>query len=255
MLAIISPAKTLDFDAPAQTRTHSMPDFLPDSTALIDRLRDLAPDEIGELMGISTKLADLNYTRYTNWGTPFTVKNAKQAMLAFKGDVYMGLEAWNMSQRDLTWAQRHVRILSGLYGLLRPLDLIQPYRLEMGTQLANRSGKDLYAFWGDKLTNALNADLGAEKSRVLINLASAEYYQALDPDRIEARIITPTFLDLKNGRYKFVSFFAKKARGYMTRYIVSKRISTLKALKAFDCDGYRYCQAQSAGDDWVFLRG
>ena len=254
MLAVISPAKTLDFDTPAQTRTHTMPGFLADSTALINQLRDLSPDEIGELMGISTKLADLNYTRYTNWGTPFTTKNAKQAVLAFKGDVYMGLQAWNMSQRDLTWAQRHVRILSGLYGLLKPLDLIQPYRLEMGTRLASARGSDLYAFWGDKLTTALNDALAAEKSHVLVNLASNEYFAALDPDRIDARIITPTFRDLKNGRYKFLAFFAKKARGYMTRHIVTNRVSTLKALRAFNCEGYRYSESASVGDDWVFLR-
>ena len=254
MLAIISPAKRLDFESPAATRKHTQPGFLEESGELIDELRQLAPPDIADLMGISSKLADLNAERYATWRTPFSRKNARQAILAFKGDVYMGLDAETYTERDFTWAQKHVRILSGLHGLLKPLDLIQPYRLEMGTKLTTRRGTDLYGFWDGKVTAALNEAIAAQKQPLLINLASNEYFNVLDAGRIDARIITPTFKDLKNGRYKFISFFAKKARGLMTSYIVKNRVSTLKALRAFDWQGYRFCAAQSSADEWVFLR-
>ena len=254
MLAIISPAKTLDYKSPVPTRKHSNPGFLTESGELINEMRQLAPPDIADLMGISSQLAELNADRYATWQPPFTRRNARQAILAFKGDVYLGLDAYAYTERDFTWAQKHVRILSGLHGLLKPLDLIQPYRLEMGTKLQTNRGSTLYEFWGDKVTDALNEAIAAQRQPLLINLASNEYSGVLDATRIDARIITPTFLDLKNGRYKFLSFFGKKARGLMTSYIVKNRVSTLKALKAFDWNGYRFCKEQSRGDEWVFLR-
>jgi len=254
MLAVISPAKRLDFKSAATTDKHSVPVFLPDSKRLVKVLREKSPDQIASLMNLSTELADLNYQRYGEWKTPFTPDNAKQAALAFKGDVYLGLDAASLGDRDWAWAQKHLRILSGLYGLLKPLDLIQPYRLEMGTKLANPKGDDLYAFWGKRLTRALNEAITEQRQPVLVNLASAEYFEAVDENAIDARVITPTFKDLKNGRYKFLSFYAKKARGLMARYIIDNRVSTLKALRDFDVAGYYYSESQSRGDNWVFLR-
>ncbi len=259
MLAVISPSKTLDFESPAATKKTSVPVYLKDSQRLIETLRNQSPADIARLMNISTKLADLNYERYARWQTPFEPRNAKQAILAFKGDVYVGLDAQRYDQRDLNWAQKHVRILSGLHGILRPLDLIQPYRLEMGVALPNARGDNLYEFWGNKITRALQDALdeqaGSLETRpILVNLASNEYFKAVDAQALNARIITPTFKDLKNGRYKFLSFFAKKARGLMTSYLVKNRVKTLKALKAFDWQGYYFSEDLSDGDDWVFLR-
>ncbi len=254
MLAVISPAKRLDFTSAATTAKHSLPVFLKESKQLIKVLRGKSADEIASLMNLSTELADLNYQRYGEWQTPFTPENAKPAALAFKGDVYLGLDAETMSDRDWTWAQKHLRILSGLYGVLKPLDLIQAYRLEMGTRLGTPKGDDLYDFWGARLTKALNEAVAEQRQPVLVNLASHEYFEAVDPNAIEARIITPTFKDLKNGKYKFLSFYAKKARGLMARYIIDNRISTLKGLRDFDADGYYFSEAQSRGDNWVFLR-
>ena len=254
MLAIISPAKSLDFDGRAPTRKSSVPAFLDDSAELIRELRELAPQDLSDLMGISTSLAELNYDRYAAWGEPFNRECAKQAMFAFNGDVYMGLKSTEFSERDLTWAQKHLRILSGLHGILKPLDLIQPYRLEMGTRLPNGRGSDLYDFWRGKVTAALNEAIDAQRQPILVNLASNEYFNAVDATRIDARIITPNFKDLKKGRYKFISFFAKKARGLMAAYLIKNRVSTLKALKAFDWQGYRFSPADSSANDWVFLR-
>lgn len=254
MLIVISPAKTLDFETPAVTEKHTRPDYLRESKKLIEVLRDKSPDEIASMMGISTKLADLNYHRYADWHTPFTPGNAKQAVLAFKGDVYMGLDASGFSERDFDYAQTHLRILSGLYGLLRPLDLIQPYRLEMGTALENPRGRDLYAFWGSRLTKALNSGLEHEKPKVLMNLASQEYWGAVDPDGVDGRIVTPNFKDWKNGKYKFISFHAKKARGMMARYLIKNRVKSLKEAQGFDWGGYRFNPAMSDGDDWTFTR-
>ena len=254
MLVVISPAKSLDFETKSQTRKYSQPKFLDDSKVLIKALRKLAPGDVSDLMGISTKLGELNCDRYSEWAPPFTRKNAKQAVLAFKGDVYMGMQAWDYSERDFTWAQKRVRVLSGLYGLLKPLDLIQPYRLEMGTRFENCRGKDLYAFWGDKLSNAIADELETHRSKVLINLASNEYYNALDETKIGARVVTPVFKDLRNGRYMFISFFAKKARGLMTSFIVKNRIDTVKGLKDFDSQEYRFSVDQSSKDEFVFLR-
>lgn len=254
MLAVISPAKRLDFTSDATTAKHTLPAFLKESKQLIDVLRGKSPADIAALMGLSTELADLNYERYGAWHTPFTADNARQAALAFSGDVYLGLDARTLNDRDWAWAQKHLRILSGLYGLLKPLDLIQPYRLEMGTKLGNPRGGDLYAFWGKRLTKALNEAVAGQRTPVVVNLASNEYWQAVDADAVEARVITPVFKDLKNGRYKFLSFYAKKARGLMARYLIDNRVSTLKALKEFDVAGYYFCEAQSRGDTWVYLR-
>jgi cytoplasmic iron level regulating protein YaaA (DUF328/UPF0246 family) len=254
MLAVISPAKRLDFTTTPTTAKHSLPVFLKDSKQLIDTLRAKSPAEIAGLMKLSADLADLNYARYGEWHTPFTPDNAKQAALAFSGDVYLGLDAATMTDRDWNWAQKHLRILSGLYGVLKPLDLIQPYRLEMGTRLGTSRGADLYQFWGSRLTRALNEELSEQRRPLLVNLASNEYFDAIDRSGIDARIITPTFKDLKNGRYKFLSFYAKKARGLMARYIIDNRVSSLKALREFDIAGYYYSEGQSRGDNWVFLR-
>jgi hypothetical protein len=254
MLIVISPAKTLDFDSASTTDKHSKPDFLSHSRQLIDVLRDRSPDEIASLMGISSKLGDLNYQRYTDWHTPFTPANAKQAVLAFRGDVYVGLGVDQYSERDFDYAQKHLRILSGLYGLLRPLDLIQPYRLEMGTSLTNPKGKDLYEFWGKRLTNALNCAIVQEKPKVLFNLASQEYWSAIQADAIDARIVTPNFKDWKNDKYKFISFHAKKARGMMSSYLIKNRVKSVKQAREFDWGGYAFNPSMSDGDAWTFTR-
>ncbi len=254
MLAVISPAKRLDFTAPWSTARQTLPDFPEESQQLIDVLRNKSPADIAGLMKLSNSLADLNYQRYASWEPEFTRRNAKPAALAFRGDVYLGLDADTLTNHDLAWAQKHLRILSGLHGLLRPLDLIQPYRLEMGTALKTEKGKDLYAFWGDKITQALNCALQQQKQPVLVNLASNEYFASVCPEALDGRIITPTFKDLKNGKYKFLSFYAKRARGLMARHIIDNRVSTLKALREFSSEGYYFSESQSRGDNWVFLR-
>lgn len=254
MLIVISPAKTLDFESEPLTAKFSKPDFLRDAKQLIGLLRDKSPHEIASMMSLSTKLADLNYRRYADWHVPFTPANAKQAVLAFKGDVYVGLGVDTYGEKDFDYAQKHLRILSGLYGLLRPLDLIQPYRLEMGTALENSKGADLYRFWGKRLTTALNCALAQEKPKVLVNLASQEYWNAVQPDAIDGRIVTPNFKDWKNGKFKFVSFHAKKARGMMASYLIRNRVRSLKQAQAFDWGGYSFDPTMSEGDDWVFTR-
>ncbi len=254
MLAIISPAKALDFGNRAPTRKFTTPEFLDDAGELIAQLRSFAPQDLAKLMHISSDLAQLNYDRYAAWNAPFTRRNAKQAMFAFNGDAYRALKAAEFSERDLSWAQKHLRILSGLHGLLKPLDLIQPHRLEMGSQLANQRGDDLYAFWRTKVTMALNEAIDAQRQPILINLASNEYFSALDASGIEARIITPMFKDWKNGRYKLISLRAKRARGLMAAYLIKNRISTLKALRKFDWEGYNYCPSKSSYNNWAYLR-
>lgn len=253
MLILISPAKTLDFDTPAHTQQRSEPDFLDASRQLIDELRELAPQDISALMKISDKLGTLNYQRFADWQTPFTPDNAKQAVLAFRGDVYTGLNADDFSDDDFAFAQQHLRILSGLYGLLRPLDLIQPYRLEMGTKFANSGGKNLYEFWGERITDAINAQF-SDAGPLLLNLASNEYFSAVKPKLLNADVITPVFKDYKNGKYKIISFYAKKARGLMSAYVIKQRITDAEKLKQFDTDGYYYCPEQSTATEWVFLR-
>ncbi len=254
MLTIISPAKTLDFDTPPTTRRKTQPQFLEQSAELVSVARDLSPADIRSLMGVSEKIADLNHQRFMNWGTPFDLDNAKQALLAFKGDVYTGLEAETLDDAGLRFAQQHLRILSGLYGLLRPLDLMQPYRLEMGVKFANPGGRNLYEFWGDRITGALNAQLKKSGSPVLCNLASNEYFKSVQPGELDADIITPVFKDLKGGKYKIISFFAKKARGQMARFIIDNEINAPEGLKKFRVDGYRYNRSESTARELVFTR-
>jgi len=254
MLTVLSPAKTLDYETPPTTKKATRPALLERSEQLVEDARRLSPDEIASLMGISEKLATLNHERFMNWGQPFDLANAKQSVLAFKGDVYTGLEAETMKPDDLDFAQRHLRILSGLYGVLRPLDLMQPYRLEMGLGFANSGGKNLYEFWGGDITARIDAQLKALKTDVLVNLASNEYFKAIQPEALDAEVITPVFKDLKNGRYRVISFFAKKARGRMARYIVDRRLEDVAGIKRFRRDGYRYDRAQSTAREWVFTR-
>nr|WP_320165846.1 peroxide stress protein YaaA [uncultured Methylophaga sp.] len=253
MLTVISPAKTLDFDTPPTTQKHSQPRFLSQSQELIDTLRQMSTADIASLMKLSDKLAGLNVARYETWQTPFNLDNAKQAVLAFQGDVYTGLDAETLNEKQLTFAQKHLRILSGLYGVLKPLDLIQPYRLEMGTKLDNAKGKDLYAFWGSDIRQSLQAE-DAMQDEVLINLASNEYFKAAEAKKLKARIITPVFKDWKNGQYKMISFYAKKARGMMSRYIIEHELQDPDRIKDFDTDGYRFSADMSKKDEWVFIR-
>ena len=254
MLTVLSPAKTLDYETAPITQSATLPRFMDQSALLVEDARGLNPDDIRALMGVSEQIARLNHERFMNWQSESTSDNAKQAVLAFKGDVYTGLQAETLSEDDLDFAQTRLRILSGLYGLLRPLDLMQPYRLEMGLKFTNQRGENLYEFWGEQLTDTLNADLVSAKTEVLINLASNEYFKAVKPKLLNADIITPQFKDLKNGQYKMISFFAKKARGLMARYIIDNRITEPEALKSFSEAGYYYSDEQSQGDQWVFLR-
>ena len=251
---LISPAKSLDFESPAKTKVSTTPDLLDHSQALIDDLRALSPADISDLMKISDKLGTLNYDRFLNWHTPFDSDNAKQAVLAFTGDVYTGMDANSFDSQDFKFAQKHLRILSGLYGLLRPLDLIQPYRLEMGTKFENPRGKNLYEFWGEEITDAVNAQLKKNKSDVLVNLASNEYFKSIKPKSLNAEVITPVFKDFKSGKYKIVSFYAKKARGLMSAYIIKNRVTDVEAIKGFDSEGYAYNEAMSTAREWVFTR-
>lgn len=251
MLIVISPAKTLDFDTAPVTTTHSQPRFLAQSQQLIDELQHLSVADIATLMKLSDKLAGLNMARFQTWSAPFNLNNAKQAVLAFKGDVYTGLDADSLDEAGFDFLQQHVRILSGLYGVLRPLDLMQAYRLEMGTKFTNAKGANLYQFWDDQLRESIETELS---DGVLINLASNEYFKALQAKKLNARIITPIFKDWKNGQYKIISFYAKKARGLMSRYIIDHRIEGPEQIKQFDSDGYRYSPEMSKGDDWVFIR-
>ncbi len=253
MLMVISPAKTLDYESPLATETYTQPDFLDDACELIDQLKELEPHEVSNLMSISDKLGQLNAERFRTWHTPFTPENARQAALAFKGDVYTGLDAESFSEDDFAFAQSHLRMLSGLYGLLRPLDLMQPYRLEMGTKFENKRGKDLYAFWGNIITDELNRLL-AKDDGVLVNLASNEYFKSVRKKALDAHIVTPQFKDWKNGQYKMISFYAKKARGLMCRFAIQNRITQADDLKGFNLDGYYFSDEQSSGDNWVFLR-
>ena len=254
MLIVISPAKTLDYESKANTSNYSQPDYLDNSEQLIATLRNLSPAKIASLMKLSDKLATLNFGRYQDWKRPFNIDNAKQAVMGFQGDVYNGLQAESMSEDDLAWAQKHLRILSGLYGLLRPLDLMQPYRLEMGTKLVSKAGKDLYEFWGSTITDGLNQQLININSDILVNLASKEYFGSVQPENLQADIITPDFKDLKNGQYKIISFYAKKARGMMSRWIIENKIENPEKLKEFDVGGYRFDPSQSTEEKLIFIR-
>ncbi|WP_433885269.1 peroxide stress protein YaaA [Pseudomonas vranovensis] len=254
MLTVISPAKTLDYETPPVTQRYTQPQYLDDSQELIVQLRELSPAQISELMHLSDKLAGLNAARFGSWTPAFTPDNAKQALLAFKGDVYTGLDAQSLSEDDFSYAQEHLRMLSGLYGLLRPLDLMQPYRLEMGTKLANARGKDLYAFWGTRISEWLNQALAEQGDDLLLNLASNEYFSAVKRNALKARVINTEFRDFKNGQYKIISFYAKKARGMMSRFVIQKRINDPEQLKQFDVQGYYYSAELSKADNLVFLR-
>lgn len=254
MLIFLSPAKSLDYDTPPHVATYSEPVFLDRSAALIEQLRALSPAEIGALMAISDPLALLNFQRYAEWSLPFTPQNAKQAALAFDGDVYDGLSARTLSAEALDFAQQHVRILSGLYGILKPLDLMQPYRLEMGTKFKNAAGKDLYAFWGETLLNAINAELDTLARPVAVNLASEEYFKAAIGRKFKGTLIQPVFEDWKGGKYKIISFYAKRARGLMTRFAIERRLTDPEGLQAFDSEGYAFAPDVSDATSWVFRR-
>ncbi|HEX5804142.1 MAG TPA: peroxide stress protein YaaA [Azospira sp.] len=254
MILVLSPAKRLDYETPPVTAKFTEPRLLDQSALLIERLRQLSPAGIASLMALSDPLAALNHARYADWQPPFTPHNAKPAVLAFAGDVYEGLDAPSLPAKGLDWLQAHARILSGLYGVLRPLDLIQAYRLEMGTRLANARGKDLYAFWGDRVGELLGADLRAAKAKVLVNLASEEYFKAVRPERLGVPVVQPVFEDWKGGRYKIISFFAKRARGLMARYAAERRLSGAEALQAFDSEGYAFVPEASDERRWVFRR-
>ena len=249
MLAIISPSKTQDFE-PTESQNSTQTRQISDSQILVDILKDKTQTQIGELMSISEKLSKLNYERFQSFKTPLTQNNAKQALLAFKGDVYNGIDAPSLSTQDLAFAQDHVRMLSGLYGVIRPLDLIAPYRLEMGTKLANLRGKNLYEFWGDRISQVLNQD----ESDVIINLASNEYFKGIDKKALKAKIINIAFKENKNGTYKVIGIYAKRARGLMVRYMIDQRLTKPDQLKAFDTEGYRFRQSLSDDKTWVFTR-
>lgn len=254
MLVVISPAKTLDFETRLRTRRHTQPEFLPQSCELVGRLRGKKPAQLRALMGISADLAELNHARFQAWSADNTPENSRQALLAFMGDVYTGLDARTLAPGDIDYAQKRLRILSGLYGLLRPLDLIQPYRLEMGTRLNNHYGANLYRYWGQRPTLALNTEAAALRTRFLVNLASNEYFKAVDTQLLEPEVITPVFTDRSGDGYKVLSFFAKKARGMMARYIVQRRLRKPEGLRDFDAEGYRYDEAQSSRNTYVFKR-
>lgn len=254
MLIVISPAKTLDYEIAAKTKVFTTPDYLDHSQQLINRLRNFSSLDISELMKVSAKIADLNFDRYESWKKSFTTKNAKQAILAFKGDVYTGLDAETFKANDFKFAQKHLRVLSGLYGLLRPLDLMQPYRLEMGTRLKTDAGKNLYEFWGSDITEGLNKQLKKIKSDTLINLASNEYFKSVKPKELNAEIITPAFKEFKNGEYKMIGIYAKKARGLLSRYIIQNKLTDPEELKLFKEEGYKFNKNLSKGNNWVFTR-
>lgn len=254
MIILLSPAKTLDFESQSATEVCTQPDFLKFSKFLVNGLNKLSAAEIGELMSISPKLAELNRQRFQEWAARHDEKSSKQAVLAFKGDVYEGLKAWDFGAQEFEFAQKHLRILSGLYGLLRPLDLIQPHRLEMGTAYANPAGKDLYAFWGDRLSDGLNKDLKDSGSDLLVNLASQEYFKSVQETKLQAKILTPVFKDEKNGQFKIVSFYAKRARGLMSSFLIRNQIDHAEGLLDFSEAGYRFSTKDSTETSPVFLR-
>jgi cytoplasmic iron level regulating protein YaaA (DUF328/UPF0246 family) len=254
MLFLLSPAKSLDYESPLRALTHTEPLFVKQSTELIGILKNKSPQEISELMDLSEALSQLNVKRYKTWSRNFTARNSRPAVLAFDGDVYDGLQAKSLKLPDLAWAQDHVCILSGLYGVLRPLDWMQPYRLEMGTRLTNPKGATLYKFWGTTITSYLNERLAAEETPVVINLASQEYFNAVDRKTLKARVIECVFEEFKNDQYKVISFFAKRARGLMARYATLERITKPEQLKKFKLDGYAFSKSTSTADRLVFRR-
>lgn len=254
MIAILSPAKKLDFKKKVPSAKSSKILFSGEASSLAERLKEFSPDELMNLMKISRPLAELNAERFFQWHRPFGKKESRQAIYAFNGEAYNGLDAWSMKETDIDTAQDQLRILSGLYGVLRPLDSIMPYRLEMGTKLPNEKGKNLYEFWGDKLTSQINKDLKQGNHKALVNLASQEYFKAIDPEKIVKPIITPVFKENKNDHYKVISIYAKKARGMMVRFIIQNKLTEPEDLKAFDEDGYHFNSELSQGSEMVFTR-
>ena len=251
MITIISPAKTLDFETQSPCEIMSTPHFQKDADYLASKLSKLKPSELGKLMNISAKLAELNAMRYASW------KNAplKQAIFAYNGDVYDGLQASTLSLSEIDFAQQNLRIISGLYGLLQPLDAIKPYRIEMGTAFATPKGENLYKYWGERITDQLKKSMKITGDLVLVNLASQEYFAAINTKKLKARIISPSFKDKSNGSYAMISFFAKRARGMMSRFIISNTITEPEMLLGFDEGGYHFNHDLSKGDHWVFTRG
>jgi cytoplasmic iron level regulating protein YaaA (DUF328/UPF0246 family) len=254
MLFLLSPAKSLDYESPLPALTPSQPQFVAQSTALIATLKKKTPKQIAELMDLSEALAKLNTDRYQAWSPKFTMENARPAVLAFNGDVYEGLDAKTLKPKDLQWAQEHLAILSGLYGVLRPLDLMQPYRLEMGTSLKHGKSSNLYQFWGTQIADYLNQQLAAHKDPVIVNLASQEYFKSVDRKVLQARVVECVFQDFKNGQYKIISFFAKRARGLMARFAIEHKAKTTEELKAFNSEGYAFAADISQPDTLVFRR-
>jgi cytoplasmic iron level regulating protein YaaA (DUF328/UPF0246 family) len=254
MLILISPAKTLDMDTPSRVDAPTLPHFGEESEKLIKTLKRYPKKKLGDLMHISDALAELNANRYAEWQAEVDETNARPAIQAFRGDVYVGLDADSLGKRDLNYAQKHLRILSGLYGVLRPLDLIQAHRLEMGTSLKTRQGKSLYDFWGDTITQSLNEEMASDKDKLIVNLASNEYFKSVKRPTLDAQLMSPVFRDEKNGKYKVISFFAKKARGAMARHLIQARAKSVEEVLAFDALGHRYDEAESSEGQAVFLR-
>ena len=254
MLAVVSPAKKLDTTDIGRSLSFSQPSLLADTEELIQKTKTLKPKDLQLLMGISEKLADLNHSRFQSFSTPFTESNAKAAALMFNGDTYTGLEANSLSDASLEWAQDHLAILSGLYGILRPLDLIQPYRLEMGTRLQTTRGKSLYEFWGSRITEQISAQLELHSDKTLVNLASNEYFKSVKAKELPGPILTPAFKELRDGKPKMISFMAKRARGMMARYIIDNRIENPAELKNFNSGGYSFAEDLSDDSTWTFIR-
>ena len=254
MLIVLSPAKSLDYKSPAKVKASTLPEFISESAKLIADLKKLSPQEVANLMGLSDQLAALNVGRYRDWSKKFTEENSKPAIYAFDGDVYDGFDVKTLDAKAIAFAQEHIRILSGLYGALRPLDLMQPYRLEMGTAFKNARGKDLYAFWGERVTDSLKQVLEQQKKPVLLNLASEEYFKVLQAKNLDCPVISPIFQDGKDGKYKIISFYAKRARGLMARFVVENRITDAADLKGFNLDGYKYVPSESKPEKPLFRR-
>lgn len=254
MIILLSPAKTLDNETPSRVKSVTQPAFLERSAELVGALKTYSPKKLGKLMGISDALASKNAERFDQWSRPFTIDNARPAIQMFRGDVYVGLDADSLSRSDLNYAQKHLRILSGLYGVLRPLDLVQPYRLEMGTGLKTRHGRSLYDYWGNDIADALNEEMTGKRKPFVVNLASVEYFSAVNENTLNASVVSPVFQDEKNGQYKIVSFFAKKARGSMARYLLQNRCKRIEDLIEFNLDGYRYNKRESSEQRPVFRR-
>jgi len=253
MIAVLSPSKTLDFETAGAEALNS-PIFRKQSKELVSELQKKSKKDLMKLMSISEKLGELNYQRYQNFSDRYTTENSKSAVHAFKGDVYLGLEAESLTDKELKFSQEHIRILSGLYGILKPLDKMQPYRLEMGTKLKNKQGKNLYAFWGDQITEALNKEFENHQEKILVNLASQEYFDAINTDKLNARVVNVDFREYRDGKLRFISFNAKKARGMMARYIIKNKVDSFKKLQVFNMDGYKLQGDSSDDDKLCFVR-